>query len=111
MKFHLMRVPRPFAPFVATRSLMNNHVPAIRFLKEVSLLSPEPNARPFAQQLGLARVSCDTRWLKASETPDPRYVWEQGKRPKPSTSKFGVHADATEAGVTIEQKKLDWGFE
>eukprot|EP00041_Stephanoeca_diplocostata_P031363 m.975888 g.975888 ORF g.975888 m.975888 type:complete len:335 (-) comp23943_c0_seq7:3499-4503(-) len=60
---------------------------------------------------GLARVSCDTRWLKASETPDPRYVWEQGKRPKPSTSKFGVHADATEAGVTIEQKKLDWGFE
>lgn len=58
---------------------------------------------------GLARVSCDTRWLPGTEKADPRYV---GDGVKEERKKFGLRADdnSEDAKVTIEQKKREWGF-
>lgn len=56
------------------------------------------------------RISCDTRWLPASHTPDPRYV---GASVGHTDAKFGVAGKELELapkGVTMETLKQQWGF-
>lgn len=62
------------------------------------------NVSPFV------RISCDTRWMPVSHTPDPRYV---GAAVGHTDAKFGVLAldkDKAPSGVTMEQKRMEWGL-
>jgi len=59
----------------------------------------------------LLRVSCDTRWQKADQPMDPRYVGESfswlGKAPK-----HGLWAEEEQSKkLTMDDMKTRWGFE
>lgn len=58
----------------------------------------------------LLRISCDTRWQRASDPADDRYVGENCGHKE---TKFGLHFDnndTKEDEVTIEKLKKTWGI-
>eukprot|EP01098_Paradermamoeba_levis_P004434 TRINITY_DN1902_c0_g1_i2.p1 TRINITY_DN1902_c0_g1~~TRINITY_DN1902_c0_g1_i2.p1 ORF type:complete len:348 (+),score=131.00 TRINITY_DN1902_c0_g1_i2:82-1044(+) len=59
------------------------------------------------------RISCDTRWQSSAEPADPRFVGQAAGHGLEGESKFGVYAQQEKKevpGVTIDEKKKQWGL-